>query len=140
MELNAIIDASAATAEFKTDARRYLLTGHAPRIQLTTKVPSIKVRRLLAQLLSAEPALSVSRVQIEARAGCADLVGAIDVEATEAVRRFEFVWDCRWRAEQEGWTDCFGLPDQVRAARVFDWRCFRQWEERPQARFLRSER
>ena len=41
---------------------------------------------------------------------------------------YEFVWDCRWRAEQEGWTDCFGFPDQIRAAREYDWRCFERWE------------
>ena len=44
-------------------------------------------------------------------------------------RRVRFHWDCKWRALQEGWTDYFGFPDQVRAAREFGHDCFRLWEE-----------
>ena len=42
---------------------------------------------------------------------------------------FSFTWCCRWRAEQEGWKDYFGFPDQIRAAREFGWDCFQRWSE-----------
>ena len=47
-------------------------------------------------------------------------------------------WDCAWRAREMGWTDCFGFPDQMRAAREYDWRCFKSWQavdEIPEERF-----
>ncbi|HEX8695519.1 MAG TPA: hypothetical protein VF746_24110, partial [Longimicrobium sp.] len=40
-----------------------------------------------------------------------------------------FVWDCKWKAEQHGWHDYFGFPDQGRAAREFGYDCFRAWVE-----------
>ena len=63
-----------------------------------------------------------------ARSGCSDFVGTVQVHTSSETRVYEFIWDCRWRAEQEGWTDCFGFPDQIRAAREYDWRCFVRWE------------
>jgi hypothetical protein len=44
-------------------------------------------------------------------------------------RTFAFVWDCAWRAAQEGWVDKRGNPDQVRAAREFGWQCFSVWND-----------
>ena len=40
-----------------------------------------------------------------------------------------FHWDCKWRAQQQGWVDYFGFPDQTRAAREFGFDCFRSWVE-----------
>jgi hypothetical protein len=40
----------------------------------------------------------------------------------------EFAWDCRWRAQQQGWVDAFGFPDQIRAADEFGWNCFQHWQ------------
>ena len=34
----------------------------------------------------------------------------------------------RWRAEQQGWVDAFGFPDQIRAADEFGWNCFHRWQ------------
>jgi hypothetical protein len=50
------------------------------------------------------------------------------VFASDAELRFAFTWCCAWRAEQEGWRDCFGFWDQARAAREFGYRCFSRWE------------
>jgi hypothetical protein len=50
------------------------------------------------------------------------------VVAAGQALKFDFVWDCQWRAVQQGWTDHFGLPDQIRAAREFGWRCFQHWQ------------
>jgi hypothetical protein len=129
MEFQQIVTASSATDEFKHAVRSFAATGKADRIVVTRRVPPVKVLRVMAQLLSAEPDLAVSAVRVHAFSGCSDFVGLLDVESPEGNRRFEFAWDCAWRAAQEGWVDYFGFPDQIRAAREFGWRCFRAWQE-----------
>src|SRR5919201_640380 len=129
MDFQQMLAASSATDEFKHDVRAFLSTGHAERIVVTRRVPAVKVLRVLAQLLSAEPGLAVAAVRVKATSGCSDFVGVIDIESPDGIRRFQFAWDCAWRATQEGWTDYFGFPDQIRAVREFGWRCFRAWQE-----------
>jgi hypothetical protein len=127
MDLLRLLDRSAATEEFKADVRDYVAGGPAARIELERPTSRVKVLRLLANLLHSDPDLSVQRVRIRARSGCSDFRGVIRVEAVTGPRQYEFTWCCRWRAEEEGWTDWFGFPDQIRAAREFDWRCFKDW-------------
>ncbi len=127
LDLEHILSASTAADEFKSDVRQYWAGLEAPRIQVRGHAPRVKVQRLLKQVLSAESGLKIERVALQARSGCSDFIGVVHVHAGGAVHRFEFLWDCRWRAEQEGWTDWFGFPDQVRAAQEFDWRCFARW-------------
>ena len=109
MNIDHIVGASSATEAFKRDVRAFTATGHAERIVVLPRAPRIKVLRVLAQLLSTEPELAV--------------------EAVGGIRSFQFSWDCAWRAREERWTDCFGFPDQIRAASEFEWRCFRIWKE-----------
>ena len=129
MQLEDILAESAATKHFQADVRSFMQTGMARRVEAQAFAPRIKVLRLIAQLLATESELSVDGVRIDASSGCADFAGVVDVMCEDGTRRFEFVWDCRWRAQQEGWTDCFGFPDQIRAAQEFEWRCFRVWRE-----------
>lgn len=124
------VESSAASPEFKADLSSYLDGGPSARVRLEGHMPAIKVRRLLAQLVASEPALEIEEVVIRGRSGCSDFVGTVDVRTRSGTHVFEFVWDCRWRAENEGWVDYFGFPDQARAAREFDWRCFQRWERR----------
>lgn len=126
-ELEQLLAASRAADEFKDDVRRYYAGRQAPRIGVEGHAPAVKVQRLLKQVLSAEADLPIERLALRARSGCSDFVGVVEVEAAGESHAFEFLWDCRWKAEQEGWTDWFGLPDQIRAAQEFDWRCFRSW-------------
>jgi hypothetical protein len=120
-----------ATSEFKSDIQSYFDGHSAARVTFEGGyAPQIKVRRVLTQLLVAESALEIEDVVIRARSGCSDFVGTIDVRTRTGVHVFDFVWDCRWRAETEGYVDYFGFPDQARAAREFDWRCFQRWERR----------
>ena len=122
---------SQATAAFKGDARAFAEHRPAARITLGRHAPRVKVLRVLSQLLAAEPGLAIDRVSVDALSGCSDFRGVLVVhDAEDVARTFEFVWDCQWRALQEGWTDAFGLPDQIRAARAFEWRCFALWHER----------
>ncbi len=127
-ELEQLLSQSNAADTFKSAVRSYFATGGADRIRVEGFAPRIKVRRLLAQVLSTEPHLPIEGISLRGRSGCSDFVGTVSVEAGTETLVYEFVWDCRWRAEQEGWTDCFGFPDQIRAAREYDWRCFVRWE------------
>jgi hypothetical protein len=130
-EFEQLLDRSSAADTFKNAVRSYCATGGtgvADRIRVEGHAPQIKVRRLLAQMLSTEPHLPIEGISLRGRSGCSDFVGTVQVHTGSEVREYAFVWDCRWRAEQEGWTDCFGFPDQIRAAREYDWQCFVRWE------------
>jgi hypothetical protein len=124
-----LISSSQATEAFKEDVRRYLSGVQAERIALARHSPRIKVARLIAQLLSVEATLEIQDIVVDGWSGCSDFKGRVVVTTPDGTKVFRFLWDCSWRAEQEGWYDPFHLPDQIRAARMFDWRCFSQWEE-----------
>ena len=126
-ELEQLLAASNAAESFKSAVRSYDADRASDRIAVAGYAPPIKVKRLLMHVLHAEPHLPIERVALHARSGCSDFVGTIDVETAHGRRTYEFVWDCRWRAIEEGWSDYFGLPDQIRAAQEFDWRCFKHW-------------
>ena len=126
-ELEQILARSRAAEEFKSAVRAFCERGHAEQISVDGYVPAVKVRRVLAHMLASEPELPVQRISVRARSGCSDFTGQVEVNAGSTTCTFDFVWDCRWRAEQEGWTDYFGFPDQARAAQEFDWRCFQRW-------------
>lgn len=130
-----ILQRSRATEAFKQALRRYATRSDVDQIVTTRHLPRVKVLRLVTQLLHAHPEFQVERVHVDARSGCSDFEGHLMVEGAGEARIFEFVWDCRWRAEQEGWIDCFGFPDQIRAASEFDWRCFAEWKERTSSPF-----
>ena len=128
--MDSLLHTSAATADFKTALSAFLSGENSERVKVESRVPHVKVRRLLTQLLSQEPALQIERVVIRGFSGCSDFVGSVDVQTTTGPATFDFAWDCRWRAQNEGFVDYFGFPDQTRAAQEFDWNCFKQWERR----------
>lgn len=127
-DIEQILAKSRAAEPFKTAVRSYHRGGSGDQIRVDGYAPSIKVKRLLTHMLAAEPNLAIERITLRGRSGCSDFVGTVRVHTATETRTFEFVWDCRWRAEQLGWTDCFGFPDQIRAAREYDWQCFERWE------------
>ena len=124
-----ILSRSCASERFKTDIVAFASREEAPSITLTRNVPRIKVIRLVNHLLHTHPEWAIERLHVDARSGCSDFVGTVTVEGAGESRAFEFAWDCRWRAEQEGWVDAFGFPDQIRAADEFGWNCFQHWSE-----------
>lgn len=128
MHLTDILDGSAATPDFKAAVRSVRERVRTPLVTAARPVPHVKLVRLLTQLLEVERALEVVSVRISANSGCSDLTGVIDVMCADGPRTFSFSWDCAWRATEMGWTDCFGFPDQMRAAREYDWRCFKSWQ------------
>jgi hypothetical protein len=127
-ELEQILLKSSAAETFKKAVRRFCEHGGADGIHIEGFAPQVKVRRLLAHMLATEPHLPIERISLRGRSGCSDFVGTVQVQTKTSTMVYEFVWDCRWRAEKEGWTDCFGFPDQMRAAREYDWQCFERWE------------
>lgn len=127
-ELEQILARSQAAEPFKLAVRSYCAGENADRIAVQGFAPSVKVKRLLAHILATEAHLPIEQVSLNARSGCSDFVGTVQLRTETETLVYRFVWDCRWRAEQEGWTDCFGFPDQIRAAQEYDWRCFERWE------------
>jgi hypothetical protein len=128
MELKSLLNRSRATDAFKSDVAQYLRGGTAARIELERAAPIVKMERLLLHLLDALPDLTIDRISVRARSGCSDFTGVVRIETADTgVHSFEFTWCCRWRAEQEGYKDYFGFPDQIRAASEFSWRCFKEW-------------
>jgi hypothetical protein len=128
--MDSLLQHSLATTQFKADLLTFLLGEGTSRVKVESPVPQVKVRRLLTQLIAFEPHLQIEHVVIRARSGCSDFVGSVAVHTTSGAHVFDFVWDCRWRAENEGYVDYFGLPDQARAAEEFDWQCFQEWKRR----------
>jgi hypothetical protein len=128
--MDQLIERSQATAPFKDAVRSFVEGADTDRIVIRGFAPRVKVERVLAQLLAAEPTLQVERVSLTGRSGCSDFSGVLTVETGADAHQIVFTWCCRWRAEREGWTDYFGFPDQIRAAREFGWDCFHTWERR----------
>src|SRR5918999_4624787 len=128
--MEVILGKSRATEPFKLDVAAFCSGRIAPRVAVEGFAPRVKVQRLLIQLLSSESSLPITRVVVRGRSGCSDFTGEVKVETVSETHVFDFVWDCRWRAQLEGWTDCFGLPDQMRAAQAFGWQCFQVWTPR----------
>lgn len=128
--MESLYTGSAATSDFKLALTTFLEGRQSDRVKVESYVPTVKVRRLLTQLLHVEPQLEIESVVIRGFSGCCDFVGSVDVHTSTGPAVFEFAWDCRWRAQTEGWSDCFGFPDQARAAQEYDWQCFRHWERR----------
>ena len=128
--MDSLLQTSSATADFKGALAAFLAGEDSDRVKVETRVPHVKVRRLLTWLIASEPELEIEEVIIRGTSGCSDFVGTVDVRTSSGPAVFDFAWDCRWRAQSEGFVDYFGFPDQARAAQEFDWQCFRHWERR----------
>jgi hypothetical protein len=129
-ELEQILARSRAAETFKEDVRAFCAEGDAQRIRVQGYLPPVKVQRLLKHMLHAEPELPIEHVCVQGASGCSDFIGTVEAQTKSGTHVFEFAWCCRWRALQEGWTDYYGFPDQIRAAQEFDWRCFHTWRPR----------
>lgn len=124
--LDALLENSAATDSFKAAVREVAASGRpAELFQFGRGVPPIKAVRAVSKLLEVEPGLVIENVTVDGVSGCSDFEGTLSVNGGEA--RFEFRWCCAWRAEQEGWRDHWGSPDQIRAAREFGYQCFERF-------------
>jgi hypothetical protein len=127
-DLEQILEGSMAAEPFKDAVRGFGVASAPECIRVDGYAPAVKVKRLLTHILATESHLPIEQITVRARSGCSDFAGTVRLDTASGTHTYHFVWDCRWRAEQEGWTDYFGFPDQIRAAREYDWRCFERWE------------
>lgn len=125
-----LLEQSAATDAFRAAVDDFLRSGRGnDRIEIASRAPDVKIARTLTKILEAFPELDIERVTIDGQSGCEFFRGTASIEAAGGGRQVvRFDWDCRWRAEKQGWKDYFGFPDQARAAREFGYDCFRVWE------------
>lgn len=123
---------SAASTTFRTAVEHFVRTEQPnAHVAFEPHCPPVKVGRTLIRVLEAYPELEIERVAIDAESGCEFFTGRAVIRAAASSRVVSFEWNCRWKAEQMGWVDWFGLPDQGRAAREFGHDCFRVWSEEP---------
>lgn len=130
MNLHAFLQRSRATEPFRAAIERFLQDGRSSDcVAFDGRSPAVKVERALTKVLEAYPELAIERVRIDGSSGCEYFRGTAYVTGGGEERRVRFHWDCKWKAEQQGWRDYFGFADQGRAAREFGYDCFRSWEE-----------
>lgn len=120
--LDELLSASAATPGFQQAARELAAGKPQSAIRFPRSNPSVKALRVVMKLLEEFPEFPFESVEINGESGCSDYSGAAVAQPGGA--RFEFSWNCKWRAEQLGWTDHYGDPDQIRAARTYGYQCF----------------
>ncbi|MBW3629432.1 MAG: hypothetical protein KY464_09060, partial [Gemmatimonadetes bacterium] len=130
MTIRDFLERSSATPAFQDAIRAFVRTG-APndRVGFEAYSPPVKIERTLTKMLAAYPNLAIDRVEIRGSSGCEYFSGKLTIHALDGEREVLFHWDCKWRAQQQGWVDYFGFPDQTRAAREFGYDCFREWTE-----------
>jgi hypothetical protein len=121
---------SRATHSFLAALATFHATGRPnERISFDRLSPPVKVERTLAKVLVEYPDLAIESIEVRGSSGCEFFRGTAVIRTAADERHVRFHWDCKWRAEQQGWTDYFGFPDQTRAAREFGYDCFRTWQE-----------
>ena len=130
MSLDQHLQRSGATPAFREAADRFLRTGRPnERIEFDAYSPPVKIERALIKALVEYPALPIESIEFQANSGCEHFRGTLLLRTAEEEREVRFNWDCKWKAQQLGWADWFGFPDQARAAREYGWDCFRTLSE-----------
>jgi hypothetical protein len=124
--LDALLETSKASESFKTAIRALEAGKPQDRIVGNAGAPPVKLLRVAMKLLETQPERAWDSLRIEGQSGCSNFSGK--AVAQPGNRKIEFNWDCRWRAEQEGWCDAYGDPDQIRAARTYGYQCFERFE------------
>lgn len=130
MKLTQLLAGSSVTEEFKNAVDGFLESGRSnDQIVFGYSSPPVKVARTITKVLEEYGHLPIESVHIEGQSGCEYYRGELIVRTGDDERSVTFHWDCRWKALQEGWVDYFGFPDQIRAAQVYDYQCFKVWKE-----------
>lgn len=127
LNLEELLDGSSATPEFKQAVEELADGRFTGRIEASEGSPPVKVLRFVMKMLEQNPHTAFESVRVDAESTCSGFTGHAVAQPGEL--RFEFDWDCAWRAKEEGWKDAFGDPDQIRAARTLGYQCFRRFEK-----------
>lgn len=127
-DVEQLLESSKATPEFAAALRAFAKTKTpSPLIKTKPGVPLVKAVRAISMALEQLPQEPIRSVEIEASSGCSDFRGRMIIHGA-TTRTVRFVWDCAWKAEQQGWKTMFGDWDQQRAAQEFGYRCFEVWQ------------
>lgn len=130
MTLTQLLSVSSVTSGFRNAVTTFLEAGRPnDQIVFSNSSPPVKVARTITKLLEEYIHLPIESVRIDGQSGCEFYRGEVVVRTEAEERSVAFHWDCRWKAVQAGWIDHFGFPDQIRAAREFDYQCFKVWSE-----------
>jgi hypothetical protein len=130
MTLANLLPQARTSDSFRASLGAFLQTGRAnDRVVFDRLSPPVKVERTLTKVLVEYPDLPIESIEVRGSSGCEFYRGVAVVRTATEERVVRFHWDCKWRAEQEGWHDYFGFADQGRAAREFGYDCFRAWHE-----------
>lgn len=136
MKLIEMLSRSEVTASFKDAVQNFLASGRAnEQLAFSSGCPPVKIERTLIKVLESYGHLPIASVHIDGRSGCEYFRGELTLRTVAEERSVHFNWDCKWKATELGWTDYFGFPDQMRAAREFGYECFRSWKEQAVRRF-----
>jgi hypothetical protein len=130
MTIENLLLQSRASDAFQAALGSFLRGGRAnERIAFDRLSPPVKVERTLTKVLVEYPDLPIESIEVRGSSGCEFFRGVAVIRTATEERHVRFDWDCKWRAEQQGWRDYFGFADQGRAAREFGFDCFRGWHE-----------
>lgn len=124
--LEELLEASKASEEFKEEVRELETNQKSTEtISFHPGNPPVKVLRVIMGLLEKAPDYVIEKVEVTGVSGCSDYRGTVTVNDGDRV--YHFVWDCAWKAQEMGWKDFMGYPDQVKAARTFGYQCFQEF-------------
>jgi hypothetical protein len=130
MKIETLLLQSRASDAFRSALGSFLQSGRVnERVAFDRLSPPVKVERALTKVLVEYPDLPIESIEVRGSSGCEFFRGVAVIRTAAEERHVRFNWDCKWRAEQEGWRDYFGFADQGRAAREFGFDCFRTWQE-----------
>ena len=118
---------SQAAGQFKKALADYMNGKDSGLIVHSLGAPRVKLLRVLAKLLEEYPDEPISDVSIQASASCSGFSGVLTFGPKAT--KIEFNWDCAWKAAQEGLQTWYGEPDQAKAAQLFGYQCFEQFEK-----------
>jgi hypothetical protein len=128
MTLLDLLGHSRVKPEFAAAVTEFLRSHRSnDHVQYGPGCPPVKIERTLMQLLKSSPEMEIERIEIRGVSGCEYFRGELVVHTTYAPVTVRFEWNCKWKAQEQGWSDYFGFPDQTRAAREFGHDCFRTW-------------
>lgn len=125
-ELQQLLDNSQAIEEFKQAVLDFKEGKNTDLIVDQNGNPPVKILRLISYVLDQQSELPIESISVKAASGCSDFTGTADINQGQV--QVDFKWDCAWRAKEEGWKDYFGFPDQIKAAKEFDYDCFETFE------------
>lgn len=129
--LETLLENSSATPEFKAAVSGMKNSGQADGklISLIGHPPAVKVLRTIQQLLDQFSDWQVSSIRLAGQSGCSNFNGELLVTFENGeTKRVDFIWDCAWKAQEVGYKNFWGDPDQQKAAQEFGYQCFQKFD------------